>query len=301
MNHDTWVEEYLRIRYLREVHDDVLERRYRDVASNLWSTDASGKVVPVGPDNWDQLLRRVVDVVVEQGIRAGRNDFTINGAAIAKAAASAYQPPVLKSPFSGSADCFTKFGKKTHLVQTFSRGMIRIAPASSYDDPSLNAAQIDKELEHLTITPNEQLKFNIYGNDAAGNKTELPVRPKELFRYMLVPDFYVWCCGQNYFPRMFSDFEADAVLVIHDMTAFRAKLVAAVEVPGGKITENRIAYYDPYTVQRNDLVPIFSKHFRYLYQNEYRFAWTLNEERKLNPFFVELGPLHDIAELLELS
>ncbi|HMM44087.1 MAG TPA: hypothetical protein PKE41_00460, partial [Candidatus Macondimonas sp.] len=44
-----------------------------------------------------------------------------------------------------------------------------------------------------------------------------------------------------------------------------------------------------------------SKNIRYLYQNEYRFAWTMPEDSMLAPFFVELGPLDDIAEIFELA
>lgn len=301
MNHSKWIEDYHRSRYLCEVLDDLLERRYRDLASNLWGTDASGTVVPIGADNWEQLLRRLVDVKAEQAIRTGKREFLVNGAAIAKEAAASYHPPRLKSPFSGTTDCFTKFGKKSHLEPALRKGVIRIAPASSYDDPSLNSAQADKELEHLAVTPNEHLKVKLFGMDSTGGERELPVRAKELFRYMMVPDFYVWCCGLDYSPRMFCDFEADAVLVIRDKSAFRSRLSAAVRLPDATLSEDRIAYYDPYTIRREELVPIFSKHFRYLYQNEYRFAWTLPGGSDLTSFFVELGPLDDIAELLELD
>ena len=61
-----------------------------------------------------------------------------------------------------------------------------------------------------------------------------------------------------------------------------------------------LSYYDPYTVRREQLVSI-SKHFRYLYQNECRFAWTVSDGEPLKPFFVELGALYEIAELLELA
>jgi hypothetical protein len=56
-----------------------------------------------------------------------------------------------------------------------------------------------------------------------------------------------------------------------------------------------------YNIRRDQLVPIFSKNFRYLYQNEYRFAWIVTAEDALKPFLVELGPLNDIAEMLELK
>lgn len=61
-------------------------------------------------------------------------------------------------------------------------------------------------------------------------------------------------------------------------------------------------YYDPYTVRRDQLTPMYSKNLRYLYQNEYRFIWTVpSGATDLPPFFVELGPLTDIAEFYELA
>ena len=202
----------------------------------------------------------------------------------------------------GSPVCFAKFGRREHIVNAFDRGALRIAPASSYDDPSLNSAQADKELEHVAITPNEHLIFKLYAQDADGNEIEAPVRKKELFRYMLVPDFYVWCCGLGYDARLFHEFQADTVLIVRDKEKFRTRLSTPVArtLPKQNMTDGPLRYYDPYTIRREELVPIFSKHFRYLYQNEYRFAWDAPSGETIKPFFVELGPLHDIAEVLEL-
>jgi hypothetical protein len=119
----------------------------------------------------------------------------------------------------------------------------------------------------------------------------------------MVPDFYVWCCVLGYDARLFSDF-GDAVLVIRDKDAFRARLSAAVarEVPNASLTDGPLCYYDPYTDRREQLDPIFNKPFRFLYQNEYRFAWTVSgRATPLSHFFVELGSLDDVAEFLELA
>jgi hypothetical protein len=240
--------------------------------------------------------------MLEQMERAKIPNCDFDERALREASAASYRRPQLKTPFAGSPVCFAKFGKREHIADALN-GALRIAPASSFDDPSLNPAQIDKELEHTTITPNEHLMFKLYGRDAEGNEVELRVQKKEFFRYMMVPDFYVWCCGLGYDARLFHEFQAEAVLVIRCKDAFRARLSAAVArvLPEGSMTDGPLRYYDPYTIRREQLVPIFSKHFRYLYQNEYRFAWTVPKGEPLNPIFVELGPLHDIAEFLELA
>jgi len=90
--------------------------------------------------------------------------------------------------------------------------------------------------------------------------------------------------------------------VVRDKAAFKKRLFAAVqkEIPAEKQIDGELCYYDPYTIRREQLTPMFSKNIRHLYQNEYRFAWTMPEDSMLAPFFVELGPLDDIAEFFEL-
>lgn len=45
---------------------------------------------------------------------------------------------------------------------------------------------------------------------------------------MNVPNFYVWCCGLGYDARLFSDFEADAALVVKDKAAFEERFSRAM-------------------------------------------------------------------------
>ncbi len=63
-----------------------------------------------------------------------------------------------------------------------------------------------------------------------------------------------------------------------------------------------MVYVDPYNSKGADLDVFFAKHFRYWCQREYRFAWIppMRHTEALEPFFVELGPLTDKAELVAL-
>lgn len=304
MDIESWRREYGQTRYLRKATDDALRRRYDDIAANLWSTDITGRVIPTrNPDHRKKLLRLLVHTVLEQRARDGRELLEFNEAEIREASASSYVAPRLKNPLKHEFDCYTKFGRREHIQDAFDRGFLRIAPASSYDDPSLNPAQFDKELEHVAVTPNQQLLMKVYGLNSEGKEVEIPIEKKELFRYMLVPDFYVWCCSLGYDARLFHEFQYDAALVIRDKDAFAARIASAVQhaVPSAEFVQGPLGYYDPYTIRREELIPIFSKNFRYLYQNEYRFAWKVPENGALEPFCIELGPLHDIAEIVELE
>ncbi len=304
MKPDEWMPEYYRARYLREVHDGALQLRFDDLATNLWSTDADGKVTPPRSSYVrNGILRLLFHTKLEQIGRGRGGVLEFDECAIRETSSASYAQPQLTSPFVGSPHCYAKFGKKEHIRDAIERGVLRIAPASSYDDPSLNPAQTDKELEHYTVTPNKRLMMKMYGMDEEGNEIELPVQGKEFFQFMMVQDFYVWCCGLGYDARLFHEFDADAVLVIRDKDAFRSRLAAVMAdiLPAGQLKDGPLGYYDPYTSRSDQILPIFSKHFRYLYQNEYRFAWTVAKDTSLEPIFVELGPLYDVAEMLELA
>lgn len=224
--------------------------------------------------------------------------------ALRRAASVAYQPPKLMTPFVGSPSGFAKFGKRQHIRRTLEEGVLRVAPAISFNDPSLNNAQRDDELLHWAVTPNEALVMRLIGLDEHGNEVEVPVEKGELFRGMSVPDFYVWCCGFGYDARLFHEFQAEAVIVIRNMDEFRSRFSAAMQrvLPGSTMKYGPLSYYDPYITRREQLTPIFSKNFRYLHQNEYRFAWLpSNGQQTTDPLFPALGPLSDIAEYYEVE
>lgn len=296
------ITEYEASRYLRKASDTSLQDRLEYLAQNLWSTDRDGAVVqPRSSPHRDALLQLYVQTLYEQ---ICRNNAPINfdEATIRSEASASYVPPKLKQPITFGPDCFAKFGKREHLVPTLEQGIIRIAPAGAYADPSLNAAQKDEELEHHVRTPNERLMMRLNALDADGNEVEVVPEYGELIRYMQVPNFYVWCCGLGYDARLFHEFEADTSLVIHDKSAFASRLQKAVlaEKPAASFHHGPIVYYDPHTTRREQLTWGYSKHLRYLYQNEYRFIWE-TEDTDLEPFFVHLGPLTDIASLVELA
>lgn len=220
-----WRKEYEQYRYLRELPDAALQDRLESLAGNLWSTDAAGKVTPPRNNyNRRALLQLIVHTMLEQMERAGTSEFDFSERELRETAVASYRPPQLRTPFSGSPSCFAKFGKRTHIRAAFESGILRIAPADTYNDPSLNSAQADNELTHYTVTPNEHFLFQLRGLISEGEEIDVPAQPKELFRYLTVRNFYVWCCGLDYDARLFHDFEADAVLIVRDKEAFRTRV-----------------------------------------------------------------------------
>ncbi len=301
---EKWAAEYAASIYLRELPDELLQRRYKDLGANLWSTGPQGEVTPPrSEEHRRQLLRLIVHVVCEQVRRKGDEVATFDEGAVRRAASAGYRPPKLRPPFSGSLACYAKFGEREHIRRSIEKGVLKVSPASSFDDSSLNDAQRDNELQHWTSTPNEQLMMELYGRNGEGEEAEIPVHKQEVHRGMSVPDFYVWCCALGYDARLFTEFKADAVLIIRDKSEFRSRFAKAMarELPASTLRCGALGYYDRYTTRPEQLVPIFTKSFEYLHQNEYRFAWPAASNTALKPIFPEIGPLTDIAEYHELE
>jgi len=248
------------------------------------------------------MLELYTHALREQMERSKSGELAFDEAAVRFEASANYVQRRTVRPITFGPDCYAKFGTKKHILPALS-GKLFIQPAAKYNDPSLNAAQLDDELQHHVRSPNERLMMRLIGLDEHGNEFEAKPHWGELFRYMNVPNFYVWCCGLGYDARLFSEFEADAALVVKDKAAFEDRFTRAMaeQLPDAVIGHGPIQYYDPYTTRRDELMPAFSKNIKYLYQNEYRFTWQFQEERELKPFLVELGPLHDIAEIVELA
>lgn len=117
-------------------------------------------------------------------------------------------------------------------------------------------------------------------------------------------DFYIYCTSSRYHYRLIDDFDADAFILFSDPSAFSDRFAEAVRaaLPDHTVGAGPVQYFDPYDGPGNTVDPLFWKHFRYAYQSEYRFVWVPPQDRKhMEPIFVGLGPLHDIAELFELE
>ncbi|HYS86211.1 MAG TPA: hypothetical protein VEN78_14595 [Bradyrhizobium sp.] len=195
-----------------------------------------------------------------------------------------------------------KFGKREHLLPALERGALRLTPASSYNDPSLNAAVRDDELSFETITPPAMFTLEVL--DPTGGRP-IPVRPASPLRvrHTLSTNYYVFCLSTAADHRLFGDFEADACLVLRSPREFLTRLVNAAKagLPGWRSGGGPVEYLDPLATRNGALHIPLVKHFRYTYQWEYRVYWLPDApQAKINPVFVELGALDDIGELVVL-
>lgn len=296
--------EYGARRYLENAAPELLDLREKDLRANIWTTygDGSVRAIPE-PARRQFFFTKIIELEAERKLRAGSGDIQFDEAAIRHLATCDYTPVRPRTPPSLPTSPFlVRYSEERYIEDALSDGVFKISPATTYADASLNAAQYDEELRHHTVTPHESIPFKLIGTDTPdGPEHEIAHRALELYRYMEVSNFYVLCCAAGFDCRMFNDFKADAALIIHGREEFIRRLGDAVaqHVPS-TFSHGKVGYYDPYTPPP-ELIPAFSKRFTYAYQDEYRFVWKASSGMQLEPFFINIGPMNDIATIVELA
>jgi hypothetical protein len=281
---ELWESQYREARYMRQLAAPELDQRFFDVFNNYNDVTSKGLFAPSGFEGAKEpnlyWLEALTHVSEEYGLR-GRgwpvadrtrvSMFSVEGYDYAKAA-RALEHVSAKRPF------LARYSSRRYVTEMFETGRIRVAPASSYDDPSLDVARRDDELR-------------------VSNGRRPIMRARS--------DYLVYCLSATLKPRLFGDFaETDAVLVIHDIGEFFARLdKAAASLPfPWEGTVGAVKYFDPLRTDFANVVPGFWKHFRFAYQVEWRFTWFPHVSGgALKPVFLELGSLKDISETILLE
>tara|TARA_E500000305_G_C4025867_1_gene241774 strand:- start:723 stop:1295 length:573 start_codon:yes stop_codon:yes gene_type:complete len=185
-------------------------------------------------------------------------------------------------------------------------GIVRVAPASSFSGDGHNVAQKDQELAITTyISPYD---YDLDMIDPYLRKLR-PKRGVWKVNHVKPSDYYLYCMSVNLDIRMFFDFNCDACVVIHDQYEFERRLKKAA----ARIFKNHVLmfdaakYVDPYFIlQRFTTDPTFLyfiKHLRFMYQREFRLVIISKDvdEVRLEPVFLEIGNIEDIASLFILE
>jgi hypothetical protein len=300
---DYWIRDYRANRYLQRLSKNDLLARIADIVSNLMTLGDDGIYRPrfrvrkdhiyasirklnflrMETDAWEemrlggymplpaldtkrlQIAKRLSD---ESWCR--RPDWIANS----RLSLDKYEQPRMLFRFS-----------KTQWNKEFIRaGRVRISPASYYNDTgAINAVR--------------------------DNEVRLEWYDKELIpRILEAKDYFCLCLSSEYDYRLFVDFESDSCVAISDPVAFSERLRRAIsqhnkENPASRIiqmTECPVVYVDPFTLlpPEQEFEVQFCKHFRFAYQTEFRFVLTPAEDRQLGPFFLNLGTITDIAEMV---
>ncbi|MDL0430216.1 hypothetical protein QPM17_03715 [Marinobacter sp. TBZ242] len=300
-----WRLSYRRDRYLEFLSQDELEKRACDIMGNMTFLSGKGQIglraFSEGGAYWMPLWAHVLE---EFALRYGPypNGFTngfVKGTALVKP--SHPDEPLAKKAIDSIGGIrpgrLYKFGKKEHLEPMLKRGRIRIAPASYYSDPSLNPAIKDEELSFsIKIRPRD-----VKAEDMNGE--EIPTFGNVEVSFESKTNYYVSCFAANYTYREFDDFEADSCIVINEPREFTKRLLSRVRriKPDFRGFASHVDYIDPLNHFSGEINVFLAKHFRYAYQNEYRFLWVPDKPlMELDPFFVEIGDMSQYAEILSI-
>jgi hypothetical protein len=275
-----WRGEYRAKRYMEHVSVAELYQRAADLMMNLSDPTGEGGAGLVAVEGvGEQWWRKWTHVLEEVELRV---------------------PPEYRA-LADQQEFLLKLGKRAHMEAMFEAGTIQISPASAYGDSSLNAAVHDDELSFESIAlPGVQL---FVSTTAEGPR--IPVEGIHTLRTKstLQTDFFVYCTTMAASPRLFGDFRADACVAITKPQEFVDRLVAALQpvLPDFQVSGGPVTYADPHDGPRNVVIAI-TKHFKFSYQHEHRGIWVPRTARMdLQPFFVNLGSLHDCAKLITLT
>jgi len=182
------------------------------------------------------------------------------------------------------------------LIDALKHGRFRINQATYYNDLSDDPARQDDELKREFVREPSSLTIK-----TAAGQTLTPIGPVK-FISKRASDYHVLCLSMEYTKAVADEFkDVDACLVIKDPGEFAQRMHAAIEKTKPDVSglEAPVSYGT-----KSAFGICFSKKVGYAVQSEFRFAWTAKDERAaakpLEPFFVEIGSIEDIAELRDL-
>ena len=302
-----WEEEYLIRRYLQDVSNEELDQRLRDVSLNLSRINEIGQLsIDTSPAHLDLWSKLITHVFMEYGMRDGIPDGVMNESGIPYVthpeAPDGFK--ILSGDEMPTSNYLVKLGQKEYMHELFHNGRIRISPASFYADPSLNPAIQDEELSFNSIALKSETNITSIDQDGKPGQSLEPLGNITITHS--AKNYYVYCMTKKYDFRLIDDFGANSMVLITDPKEFGVKFMKAVQDLYGDEYQYLwipVYYADPFNVDKDLFSIYFAKHFRFSYQNEYRFLMIpkTEEDIPLDPFFIELGSLQDIAKLYSLQ
>jgi hypothetical protein len=310
-----WRNKYRMRRYLENISNDTLKLRARDIVNNMTEIKRHKKPL-IGPlalsEEMAEWMRLFTHVTEEAYMRSlNYSEFMYSDVVLSPLNFLDTEDPIvvkankaLRSLDLPSGDYLYKYGKLKYLIPAMNTEFLRVSPASLYNDPSLNYAIQDDEL-NLCINPLlSEVKLEAF--DRKTGKSKGQIKPKELtYTIFSKTNYYVFCLSRILTPRLFLDFDkADGCLVIRNPNEFVELVLSSFEktIEGWDGFSDIVEYVDPFNCKTNDIDIFLSKHFRYAYQKEYRLIWLPNDfKHELEPVIIKVPNLTKYCYLIDLS
>lgn len=255
--------------------DSELDHRFADVLTNITVMNNEGKIGPAGSE-WMERFSHLQLEFHSRGLRLPPREVIENRAAIPDGSSVMLGRKVRSVYPDGIPTSFTlfKYGKHKYLRPLMEKGELRLMPASSYDDSSLNLAVSDRELEFEKINYHERIRY------------------KSRF------DFYCFCSSWLHSDRLIADFDADCVLAITNPHEFFLRLATALDEQNFQIDFNKVTYVDPLLLGEHHVSRLgYVKHMRFAYQFEHRFVAMQQKDEPIAQRDLNLGSIVDICDI----
>lgn len=282
--------------YLSHLSHPQLSYRARYLIENLTTLELNGKIglLDIRNEPAHSLMRKFTHVLQELAVRDEEFEpMFLKSASVPNAMlGKKVKLKKLNTLAINKKPHLIKFGEKKHLEKY----SFKVSLATSFNDPSLNAAQMDDEMKAIyTPHPNDVKISKLDGTEING------VQSIELM-YKSPRDYYVFCSSSAFDVRLFGDFKYDACLFIYNSQQFSDDLFKAVS--NRVLVEDHgyknVTYVDPIRPDKGNPPPVeFHKHIKYLYQNEFRHVFIpRNEESTPKDIILSMPESTRYSELI---
>jgi len=307
--HEAWRLEYFKYPYLLLETDETILERFADVFTNSLELSVEGKITPTPMmEENARLSKFFTEVLEETNWRGVLHKGSMEPAFEQVRAYFRDGDPLGVRAFQDlpkkKENHLFKFSKKEFVREMYKFGRFRISPASYYSKGSHLRAVKDLETQrHYRLKAINEVMSGQESIEVDGHKIDIVNGVVPINFY--IDDYYLLSTCTELSRRMPTDFESDAVLVIKDKREFLYRIETELQIsfPNWQFLEGDVYYYDSYNDLPKDPNQEFYKHISYAYQKEHRSILRSNsstENETLSPFFIELGALDDICEVIYL-
>jgi hypothetical protein len=285
---------------------DELDERNVDIFTNLMVLTPQGQISISSidrdrNDSWTELWTHMLEEYGLRGTGMPSGFMTYVQSVQPTAPKPAKGTLEIESLKIDAKDKLIKFGNADWLEESWKTGRWRIVPATYYGADGLCAARKDSELELDIRIP--EFSRHPEAHDRLDDEFPDSITQVKAMRITANTDYYMACFSRTFIHRLFDDFKADSCLIVRDENIFKSKFDNALAEfrPRWARLSGNIEYVDPILPKKEPNVYL-AKHFRYSYQQEFRFTLTPHVPiEKLQTAYLELGSLRDCCEFVPLA
>ena len=307
---DKWRIDYGSNRYMQYLSLDKLEQRFACILNNMLKLNKDGKVSMREPGNdflWIKLYTEISEEFnarhIELPTGESLTDY-LQIPRIPRGIVKKISRDDLENKPSDRSVLF-KYGQYRFLKKMMMEGEVRVSPAAFYSDKSLNIAIKDDELGLACEYHPKGFEMSYTDPNTKYTFTSAPIGNVKV-ESRSSTNYYVYCLSCIYDVNLYTQFEADACLVIKNTALFQEKLFKAFEEKMSNEWSGfyrKVKYIDPLQDFDKNRDVFTEKTFDYWYQQEVRFAWVPKQiqDNNLEHVFVDIGSMEDYCELIQLK